>query len=63
MKNIRIFPSDFFHFWVVNFSVYLNRHVFVMDRNICLVVASVNKEMLYNFCENVACKYCSVVSF
>ena len=29
MKNIRIFIS-FFHFLVVKFSVYLNRHVFVM---------------------------------
>ena len=30
MKNIRLFLPENFHFWVVNFSVYLNRHVFVM---------------------------------
>ena len=37
MKNIRIFLSEiflsfffFFFFFVVKFSVYLNRHVFVM---------------------------------
>ena len=33
MKNIRIFLSDFFHFLVVKFSLYLNRHVFVMFAN------------------------------
>ena len=30
MKNIRIFLSENFHFFVVEFSVCLNRHVFVM---------------------------------
>ena len=30
MKNIRIFLPENFHFLVVKFSVYLNRHVFVM---------------------------------
>ena len=30
MKNIRIFISENFHFLVVQFSVYLNRRVFVM---------------------------------
>ena len=30
MKNIRIFLSENVHFLVVKFSVYLNRHVFVM---------------------------------
>ena len=30
MKNIRIFYLKIFHFLVVNFSVYLNRLVFVM---------------------------------
>ena len=30
MKNIRIFLSENFRFLVVNVSVYLNRHVFVM---------------------------------
>ena len=31
------FLSDIFHFLVVKFSVYLNRHVFVMFRNIPLI--------------------------
>ena len=31
MKNIRFLLSENFHFLVVKFSVYLNRHVFVMD--------------------------------
>ena len=31
MKNIRFFLSGNFHFWVVKFSVYLNRPVFVMS--------------------------------
>ena len=30
-KNIRIFFSVNFHFLVVKFSVYLNRHVFAME--------------------------------
>ena len=33
MKNIRIFSSENFPFYVVNFSMYLNRRVFVMDKN------------------------------
>ena len=32
MKNIRFFLSDNFQFLVVKFSVYLNRFVFVMER-------------------------------
>ena len=31
MKNVRFFLSENFHFLVVKFSVYLNRHVFVID--------------------------------
>ena len=31
MKNIRFFLSENFQFLVVKFSVYLNRHVFVMQ--------------------------------
>ena len=30
MKHIRVFLAENFHFLVVKFSVYLNRHVFVM---------------------------------
>ena len=33
IKNIRIFLSENFHFLVVKFSIYLNRHVFVMANN------------------------------
>ena len=32
MKNINVFLSENFQFLEVKFSVYLNRHVFVMDR-------------------------------
>ena len=39
MKNIRFFLSENFHFLVVESSIYLNRHVFVMLYNkICLFV-------------------------
>ena len=30
MKNIRVFTCKYFQFLEVNFSIYLNRHVFVM---------------------------------
>ena len=30
MKNIKKILSEIFHFMVVKFSVYLNRHVFVI---------------------------------
>ena len=30
MKNIRVFLSENFQFLEVKFSIYLNRHVFVM---------------------------------
>ena len=32
MKNIRFFLSESFQFLVVKFSIYLNRHVFVMTK-------------------------------
>ena len=31
MKNIRVFLSENFQFLEVKFSIYLNRHVFVMN--------------------------------
>ena len=34
MKNIRIFLSENFPFWVVKFSIYLNRRVFVIKHNL-----------------------------
>ena len=33
MKNIRVFLSENFQFLEVKFSIYLNRHVFVMGTN------------------------------
>ena len=33
MKNIRIFHLKIFNFLVKKFSVYLNRHVFIMGKN------------------------------
>ena len=36
MRNTRIFLSENFHFLVVKFSIYLNRHVFVMCNLKCL---------------------------
>ena len=38
MKNIRIFLPENFHFLVVKFSIYLNRHVFVMDLPLMILV-------------------------
>ena len=32
MKNIRVFLSEIFQFLRLNFSIYLNRRVFVMKR-------------------------------
>ena len=31
MKKIRVFLSENFQFFEVKFSIYLNRHVFVME--------------------------------
>ena len=33
MKNVRVFLSENFQFLEVKFSMYLNRHVFVMLEN------------------------------
>ena len=38
MKNIGIFLSENFHFLEVKFSVYLNRHVFVMLRPVTISI-------------------------
>ena len=32
-EKYQSFLSEIFHFFMVNFSVYLNRHVFVMQHN------------------------------
>ena len=45
MKNIRIFFLNIFIFFMVKFSVYLNRHVFIMyfclgqSRKICFILS------------------------
>ena len=49
MKNIRIFLSETFHFWLVKISVYLNRLVFVMwrtDKVFDVVVLSFQEQKL-----------------
>ena len=45
MKNIRIF---IFHFLVVKFSIYLNRHVFVMTNGEPYCVLSENVDTVVN---------------
>ena len=54
MKNIRIFYLKIFIFFVMKFSVYLNRHVFVMRhkpvllaRNLALNSDAAQVTMLY----------------
>ena len=44
MKNIRIFYMKIFPFLVVKFSIYLNRHVFVMtyDKNLPGAISLLN---------------------
>ena len=41
MKTIRVLLSEKIHFFLeVKFSIYLNRHVFVMNDKLCLSFAS-----------------------
>ena len=40
MKNIRLFYLKIFSFWKSKFSVYLNRHVFVMGLKYLTLVSS-----------------------
>ena len=67
MKKIRIFLSENFQFFVVEFSVNLNRHVFVMtsrtvtSKHHCVVFSSFLKVMLnpnktnrFLYCNNEA---------
>ena len=51
MKNIRIFLSEKFHFLVVKFSVYLNRHVFFLNgevRQQMTIISGSLSFLLYN---------------
>ena len=40
MKNIRFFYLKIFHFLVVKFSIYLNRHIFVMKLLLASLVST-----------------------
>ena len=56
MKNIRIFLSENFHFFMVNFSVYLNRRVFVMKYSVQILSMT---HMPYGaFCDFAAKIFC-----
>ena len=46
MKNIRFFYLNFFPFLVVKFSIYLNRHGFVMCCNFLMFVRPVFDEVV-----------------
>ena len=46
-EKYQIFLSDFFYFLVVKFSIYLNRHVFVMTAFVSKDVAIENNLLLY----------------
>ena len=50
MKIVSFFLSKHFHFLVVKFSLYLNRHVFVMDfgasRRLSFVIVAVSVHCL-----------------
>ena len=47
MKNIRIFYLKIFIFLVVKFSVYLNRHAFVMDLQLYMVFVVIKCLVFY----------------
>ena len=49
MKNIRIFYVKNCHFLVVKFSMYLNRHVFVMDTEIWDPLKLCKNEPCYSY--------------
>ena len=40
-ENYQNFLSENFHFWIVKFSVYLNKHVFVMEVRIVVKLGCV----------------------
>ena len=45
MKNIRIFLSENFHFLVVKFPAYLNKHVFVMSKGLYVKFVSDHRHL------------------
>ena len=52
MKNIRIFYLKFFNFLVEKFSIYLNRHVFVMSWPATQCVNSIDSAKTAPLCYN-----------
>ena len=56
MKNIRIFYLKIFIFLVVKFSVYLNRHVFIMINGKGGHMLSITKTRLFKYTENFTTK-------
>ena len=62
MKNIRIFHLKIFIFLVVNFSVYLNRRVFVMKYFLSLCCKNVrNSFCIYMYTGNLPKQESNVV--
>ena len=61
MKNIRVFLSENFHFLVVNFSVNLNRRVFVMY----YYFFTYDLDLFLPLCLSVSsgCLYCCVLAY
>ena len=56
-EKYQFFLSENFQFWVVKFSIYLNRHAFVMIADISMVV--VQESMLhyvYEYCQSTLFK-------
>ena len=53
MKNIRIFLSENFHLLVVKFSVYLYRHVFVMNESESVYFAHTRRHLFLDLATHV----------
>ena len=53
MKHIRVFVSENFHFLVVNFSVYLNRRVFVMKISSKQIQRLINQNAYLVMCARI----------
>ena len=47
MKNIRVFYLEIFNFLVIKFSLYLNRHVFVMLTGVCCLYELADTDSMY----------------
>ena len=47
MKDIKSFLSENFQFWGVKFSIYLNRHVFIMYHCVCVLPFILNFLLIF----------------